>query len=78
MQWTSIDQAKANYLDWANKFPESPVGYFVGFAADKGWSGDLQDPVAATGDLLTSNVTNVKGIYWVSFSILDIYPFPSN
>jgi len=70
----SLSAARGYYTNWANAYPNNPVGYYIGFPSDKTWWRNYADPYKTIGDMALSCGNNVKGVYWVSFSIKDIYP----
>ena len=70
----SLSQAKSYYTSWANAYPNNPVGYYIGFPSDKSWWSVYQDPYYTIASMALGCGKNVKGVYWVSFSIKNIYP----
>jgi parallel beta-helix repeat protein len=70
----SYNAAKNFYTSWANAYPNNPVGYYIGFPSDKSWWSTYQDPYYTLASLALGSGKNVKGVYWVSFSIKTIYP----
>ncbi len=72
--FSSIHQMKNKCIQWGESFPDSPVGFYIGFPVDKSWWGSYDDPYYTIGETLLNNVSNAKGIYWVEFSITDLYP----
>jgi len=63
------------FKSWATYFSKSKVAFQIGYEEDKEpvWAG-MQDPVKTIGQALISQNSNCIGIYWVDFSILDIFP----
>ncbi len=72
--FTSLSQAQTYFTSWGNSFPNNPVGFYIGFPGDKTWWKNYQDPLYTIANMAFTNVKNAKGVYWVSFSIKDIYP----
>ncbi len=73
-QFESFDQLVAEFTAWGQFFAPSPVGFQFGYPADKKWWQDLQDPPKDIGQAILDNVPNTKGIFWVDFTILDVFP----
>ncbi len=69
----SLSSATSYYANWGKAYP-GQAGFYSGFQEDKGWWSQYSDPVSTIGSAIKSNVANVKGIYWVSFSVKSIYP----
>jgi hypothetical protein len=59
---------------WGNAFSSSNVGFQFGYPSDKSWWSQLSDPLGQISNTLISNIPNTKGVYWVDFSIQDIFP----
>jgi hypothetical protein len=71
----SLDDMVSKCASWGKSFPDNPVGFYIGFLSDDGWWRDYDDPYYKIGSKLLERIDNAKGLYWVSFSIKDIYPF---
>ena len=73
----------ANY--WATSFPNSKVGFQIGYnfdanndyKTDRDWWSLMDDPAKEIGTAIIDNVSNLEGIYWVDYSIKEVFP-PSN
>jgi len=72
--FSSLDEMTKDFIAWGRSFPDNPVGFQVGYPADKKWWADYDDPFNTIGHSLLKDIDNTKGIYWVDFSIRDIYP----
>jgi len=73
-QFESFDQLVAEFTAWGKLFAPSPVGFQFGYPADRKWWQDLQDPPKDIGQAILDNVPNTRGLYWVDFTILDVFP----
>ncbi len=69
----NIDGIMLDFIKWAKAFSNNPVGFQIGYPKDKIWWGKLKDPVKEIGDLILRNIPNTQAIYWVDFSIKDIF-----
>ncbi len=68
----SLDSAISYYSRWGNAYP-GQAGFYIGFQQDRGWWSQYGDPVSTIGSAIKGNVPDVKGIYWVSFSVTALY-----
>jgi hypothetical protein len=72
--FSSLHEMTDEFKTWGSSFPDNPVGFQIGYEEDKAWWGVYDDPVTTIGHDLIKGINNTKGIYWVDFSIKDIYP----
>ncbi len=72
--FNSLSEMTDEFETWGSSFPDNPVGFQIGYEEDKVWWGAYDDPAATIGHDLIKNIKNTKGIYWVDFSIKDLYP----
>jgi hypothetical protein len=75
-QFESFDQLVDEFTAWGEKFSPSPVGYQFGYPADRVWWQELRDPPKDIGQAILDNTPNAKGLFWVDFTILDVFPPP--
>ncbi len=73
-QFESFDQMVNEFSDWGKAFAPAPVGFQYGYPADKAWWQKLQDPPKDIGQALLENVPNTQGLFWVDFTVLDLFP----
>jgi hypothetical protein len=73
-QFDNFDHMMREFTDWGRHFAPSPVAFQVGYPDDKRWWGTLQDPPGDIGKAILENVPNTSGLYWVDFTVLDIFP----
>ncbi len=73
-QFDSFDEMVNEFSDWGKAFAPAPVGFQYGYPADKIWWQDLQDPPTDIGQALLEDIPNIKGLFWVDFTILDLFP----
>jgi hypothetical protein len=74
LQLGSLSSAMTYYTNWGKAFPNSPVGYYLGFQEDKTWWSQYSNPINTIGSSIVKTVPNVKDIYWVTFGIKELYP----
>jgi hypothetical protein len=73
-QFQSFDQMVNEFTEWGEAFGSAPVGFQYGYPADKVWWKNLQDPPKDIGQALLDKVPNTQGLFWVDFTVLDIFP----
>jgi len=73
-QFESFDQMVNEFVEWGQAFTPSPVGFQYGYPADKTWWQNLQDPPKDIGQALLDKIPNTKGLFWVDFTVLDVFP----
>ena len=75
-QFESFEQMLAEFAAWGEAFAPGPVGFQYGYPADKAWWQTLSDPPRDIGQSLMDKVPNIKGLFWVDFTVLDVFPPP--
>lgn len=73
-QFESFEAMVSEFTAWGNAFAPAPVGFQYGYPADRPWWQGLQDPPTEIGQTILENVPNTKGLFWVDFTVLDIFP----
>jgi hypothetical protein len=72
--FSSLGDMLTNFREWAAAFNHSPVGFQVGYPSDHKWWGKFDDPPTEIGQSLVKSFPNTAGLYWVDFSVLDVFP----
>jgi hypothetical protein len=72
--FSDLDAMVSSFKRWGNTFYDGKVGFSVGFPKDRSWWSQLQDPAGTIIDRLFDEISNCKEVYWVCWSITDIYP----
>ncbi|MCC6261076.1 MAG: hypothetical protein IT311_09445 [Anaerolineales bacterium] len=73
-QFESFEQLIDEFSAWGKKFEPAPVGFQYGYPADKKWWSKLQDPPAEIGQAVLERAPNTIGLFWVDFTLFDIFP----
>jgi hypothetical protein len=73
-QFESFEELLADFQGWGATFEPSPVGFQYGYPADKKWWREFQDPPAEIGNTLLEEIPNTSALFWVDFSIADVFP----
>ncbi len=59
---------------WGGAFAPAPVAFQFGYEADAGWWSGLDDPPVEIGDTLVGAIDNTAGLFWVDFTIDQVFP----
>jgi hypothetical protein len=70
----SLDARVDEFAAWGRAFAPAPVGFQFGYETDRPWWEKLQDPPAEIGRQILAKVPNTRGLYWVDFTILEVFP----
>lgn len=73
-QFESFDQLMDDFTTWGERFTPALVGYQYGYPADKKWWQELGDPPGDIGQAILNDIPNTKGLFWVDFTLLDMFP----
>jgi hypothetical protein len=72
----SLDAMVDEFAGWARAFAPAPVGFQIGYETDRPWWKQLKDPPAEIGRRILEKAPNTRGIYWVDFTVLEVFPPP--
>jgi len=72
--FTSLDHMLTEFASWGKHFYPSPVGFQIGYPADKRWWGEFDDPANKIGKAILKAIPNTVGLFWVDFTVLDVFP----
>jgi hypothetical protein len=64
----------AEFAEWGRAFAPAPVAFQYGYPSDRPWWRRLDDPPGDIGRAILDAVPNVEGLYWVDFTVLDVFP----
>lgn len=73
-EFKSLTEMLENFNAWGAHFDPHPVGYQYGYLSDRGWWQTLQDPPGDIGRAILENNPNTRGLYWVDFTVLEMFP----
>jgi hypothetical protein len=73
-QFESFDHLISEFTEWGEHFAPSPVGFQYGYPADRDWWRELQDPPGDIGKVLIEKIPNTASLFWVDFTIKEIFP----
>jgi hypothetical protein len=64
----------SEFSDWGAKFSPNKVAFQYGYPNDRIWWSTLTDPPREIGNALINNITNCYGLFWVDFTITEVFP----
>jgi hypothetical protein len=70
----SLEAMVDEFAEWGRAFAPAPVGFQYGYPSDKPWWSELDDPPAGIGRAILERVANAEGLYWVDFTVLELFP----
>jgi hypothetical protein len=73
----SLDAMVDEFAAWGRAFSPAPVGFQIGYETDRPWWSKLEDPPAEIGKRILEKAPNTRGIYWVDFTVLEVFPPPA-
>ncbi len=72
--FNSLQQMVNEYKDWGQTFAPNYSGFQFGYQADKHWWSEFDDPPKTIGQSIIDNVPECKGVFWVDFTVTEIFP----
>jgi len=77
-QFPSLDTMVEEFAAWGEAFAPAPVAFQFGYGSDRRWWQKLDDPPSAIGERILAAVPNTQGLYWVDFTVLEVFPPPGD
>jgi len=60
---------------WANYFRPNTVFFQIGYKSDRTWWKQLNNPPKTIGDAIRNRIEQDCGIFWVDFTLREVFPF---
>lgn len=70
----SVDAMVEEFTAWGRAFAPAPVGFQFGYESDRPWWESYADPPLEIGRRIVDAVPNLAGLYWVDFTVLQVFP----
>jgi hypothetical protein len=70
----SLDEMVEEFAVWGRTFAPAPVGFQYGYESDRPWWRHIDNPAKEIGRRILEAVPNTEGLYWVDFTVLDVFP----
>ena len=62
------------FAEWGRAFAPAPVAFQYGYESDRPWWSKLDDPPGDIGRAILARVPNAEGLYWVDFTVIELFP----
>lgn len=69
----SYEEMMEEFKEWGEHFSDAEVGFQYGYESDRHIWDYYDDPADHIGNDLIDNVPNCRGLYWVDFTITDVF-----
>jgi hypothetical protein len=73
-QFEDFKHLQREFVEWGQAFAPAQVGFQYGYPADKSWWSGLADPPGDIGRYLVEHIPNTRGLFWVDFTVLEVFP----
>ena len=73
-EFSDLTSMVDDFKIWGEAFTPSPVGFQFGYEADQPWWSALSNPPLEIGQEILKNVPNTTDLYWVDFTMVQIWP----
>lgn len=70
----NVNQMVNEFKYWGKYFQPADVGFQYGYSEDENWWGVYGNPMKTIGDKIINDIPNAKSLFWVDFTIIDVYP----
>ncbi len=77
-EFDSLEAMIENFSAWGEHFEGYPVGYQFGYLSDRVWWGDFDDPAGEIGNAILEQIPNTAALFWVDFTVMDVFPPEDN
>jgi hypothetical protein len=77
-QFRSLNRMVNEFAEWGATFAPAPVGFQYGYSVDQVWWGNLADPPGDIGQEILNRIPNTTELYWVDFTMTQIWPYSGN
>ncbi|MFQ5583686.1 MAG: hypothetical protein ACE5GL_04560, partial [Calditrichia bacterium] len=64
----------SEFSAWGTKFYPNKVAFQYGYPKDRSWWSQLNDPPGDIGKALIKNIPNCSGLFWVDFTVTEVFP----
>ncbi|MBI4648445.1 MAG: T9SS type A sorting domain-containing protein [Bacteroidia bacterium] len=74
----SLNSMVSEFFDWGTFFSSNKVAFQYGYPIDDPWWSQYADPMLTIGNALKGDIENCYGLFWVDFTICDVFPVNTN
>ncbi|MFH0929160.1 MAG: hypothetical protein V1818_02260 [Candidatus Aenigmatarchaeota archaeon] len=72
-EFESYSEMLEDFQMWGEHFSDAEVGFQYGYEIDKHLWETFDDPAGQIGNDLIENVPNCRGLYWIDFTITNVF-----
>ena len=69
-----MDAMVDEFAQWGKTLASAPVAFQFGYPSDRPWWSQLKDPPKDMGTRILRVVPNTEALFWVDFSVLEVFP----
>ncbi|HVR43070.1 MAG TPA: GDSL-type esterase/lipase family protein [Thermoanaerobaculia bacterium] len=69
-----LEAMVAEFARWGETFWPAPVAFQYGYESDRPWWSRFDDPPGEIGRAILRAVPNARGLYWVDFTAIELFP----
>lgn len=69
-----FNEMVTEFSAWGRRFFPNPVAFQYGYPNDRPWWSKLSDPPGDIGRALIGSIPNCYGLFWVDFTISEVFP----
>jgi hypothetical protein len=73
-RFSGLSSCINEFKAWGATFSPSKVAFQFGYPDDRPWWSTLKNPPATIGNAILANVPNTSGLFWVDFTITEVFP----
>jgi hypothetical protein len=73
-EFSAFHMMLKEFVVWGEHFAPAPVGFQYGYAADRDWWNDFNDPPEEMGEEFLKQIPNTNHLIWVDFTANEIWP----
>jgi len=70
---SDLDDMLDLFIVWGSHFSDSEVGFQFGYKSDFSWWNLMDDPFSDIGTTIINEIPNCSGVYWVDFTITQLF-----
>ena len=72
-EFDTYEEMMEDFETWGNHFSDTEVGFQYGYEEDRHVWQSFADPAGKIGNDITERIPNTAGLYWVDFTITDVF-----
>ena len=70
----SLGEMTTEFRRWSRAFSASEVAFQIGYPSDRHWWSHLSNPARTIGNRILFFIPNAIAIYWVDFTVMEVFP----